>query len=896
MTLKGLYRSSSFLDQMPFGPRSWQRDIPQDPVTIAVAAASSATAVATGTAITFGLTSTAAIFAANFAFNAALGYALNALTPKPTVPSLDSGAAQGYQVNGITSAGAIANIYGTTRVGGVVFYQETTDSNKYLHRCIALAGHEVNSISTIYLNDEAVTLNGSGYVTAPAQYCSDGTQSTSKVRILTHLGASDQAADSTLISESDGLWTSNHRARGIAYLYARFEFDADAFPNGVPTVTAIVQGKKVYDPRTSSTAHSANAALCLRDYLISAGIAASSEIDDTLFSTAANICDESVSLNTVGTQARYTTNGTFTADTAPKDAIDNLLRSMGGMIWYSQGKWGCKAAAYTTPVTTLDEDDLRSGLQIQTRHSRRDGFNKVTGIFRGPESNYFQTNYPALESSEFLAADGGLETELELNLPFVDTSQQAQRISKIALYRNREQLRITGSFGMKALQLAVGDLVKITNTRLGFDAKPFEVSEWRFGLGSDMALEVNMTLQEISSGVFAWDADETAFETNNTTLLSPFNVPSVSVTLTQEYRIINEHVTNVLVANIGSGNPERVDYVEVFYKKSTDSDFSILGTGDLGRFEIMDIDAPLANSSEQITYNVKARAISALGVKGSYTSQSKVIEADVTGPSAPTNFSKQLSGGALFLSWDASPDLDLSYYKVHHSSNTSATFGDGSGQVIIQKVARPATSIAYPAISGKFFIEPYDKTGNAGSTASLTVAQSELPVLGVTSTDTENPSFAGNKTNVSVATGPNPDELRMTSFASANSTGTYEFTGYLDTGSARTVRVSSEVTSSRHHSSAVSGSVNWDDIPGTWDSWPGQWDDWTDENQPYGDFSTTVYVSATNDDPSGSPTWGEWVVAAGEATGRAFKFKAVLANTSAKVSPSISVLKGSVEY
>jgi hypothetical protein len=40
-----------------------------------------------------------------------------------------------------------------------------------------------------------------------------------------------------------------------------------------------------------------NAALCLRDYLISSGVAFTSEIDDTLFSTAANICDETVTID-----------------------------------------------------------------------------------------------------------------------------------------------------------------------------------------------------------------------------------------------------------------------------------------------------------------------------------------------------------------------------------------------------------------------------------------------------------------------------------------------------------------------------------------------------------------------------------------------------------------------
>jgi hypothetical protein len=216
--------------------------------------------------------------------------------------------------------------------------------------------------------------------------------------------------------------------------------------------------------------------------------------------------------------------------------------------------------------------------------------------------------------------------------------------------------------------------------------------------------------------------------------------------------------------------------------------------------------------------------------------------------------------------------------------------------VIIEKVARPATSVSYPALSGTFFVEPYDKSGNGGGTTSVVVQPSEIPQLGVTSTDTENPSFAGTKTNVAVATGPDPDELRLSSFASASNSGTYEFTGYIDTGTARTVRVSSSITATRHASAAVSGSVDWDDIPNNWDTWPDNFDTWTDETAAFGDFSVAVYVAATNDDPSGSPTWGSWFTAAGEVVGRAFKFKAELASTTANISPSVSVLEGIVEY
>jgi hypothetical protein len=886
MSLSGLYKGTTFLSQSPMGPMSWRRDIPQDPVTAAIVLSAGVSTAATGFAISAGVAGAAWLggsMIANFLISVALGYALNALTPKPELSAAGAGYAS---VNALSPAAATGNIYGATRVGGITFYQETTNNNKVLHKLIALAGHEVNVIGDLYLNDELVTVDGSGDVTSPSQYVG-------KVKLIKHLGTADQAADATLVSESL-LWTSNHRARGIAYIYARFEYSADAFPNGVPVITTVVQGKKVYDPRTETTAYSSNAALCLRDYLISSGVAFTSEIDDTLFSTAANICDETVALDAGGTQLRYTTNGTFTSEAAPKDALSNLLTSMGGMLWYSQGKWGCKAAAYTSPVLSLNEDDLRSGLQIQTRNSRRDGFNKITGIFRGPESNYFETNYPTLAPAAFLSVDNGQESELELALPYVDTSAMAQRIAKIALYRNREQLKISGSFGMRAYQLSIGDLVQITNTRLGFADKVFEVVEWRFGLNSEMALEVFMTLQEISTGVFQWNADESLFETNNTNLLSPFAVPAVALTLTQEYREANEKLTNVLVVEVSSPDAERVDNVEVLYKKETDANFSVLGIGDLGRFEILDIETPLAGSVDQIRYEVKARAINALGVKGDFASEIIIVEADTVGPDAPQNFAKQLSAGSIFFSWTASTAIDLSYYKIWHSSSTSAVWADGSVLEVIEKVARPATTVSYPALSGTFFIEPYDKSGNAGEVSSVVVLPTDLPQLGIAVEDVENPTFAGTNTNTTVVS----SELQLSSYATAPATGTYEFTGYIDTATVRTVRVSDAIIVSRHHANAVAGEVNWDDISSSynWSQWPDNWDTWTDEDANFGDFSVATYVSATDDDPAGSPTWGAWTVAAGDKSGRAFKFKAELANISNNVTPSISVLKGIVEY
>ncbi len=58
-------------------------------------------------------------------------------------------------------------VLGRVRKGGTVFFKASTDANntKFV-MCIALAGHEIDAVETIYLNDVPVTLDGSGYVTS----------------------------------------------------------------------------------------------------------------------------------------------------------------------------------------------------------------------------------------------------------------------------------------------------------------------------------------------------------------------------------------------------------------------------------------------------------------------------------------------------------------------------------------------------------------------------------------------------------------------------------------------------------------------------------------------------------------------------------------------------------
>ena len=534
-------------------------------------------------AITTAMLIAGAISVAKYvAFSYVTATILGALAPKPTI----SGSNRGYQTNAIGPAQDHSIIYGRMKVGGAIVFDEGTGTNnKFLHRIIAVAGHEIQSFDEIYINDDLVTLDSDGFVIAPSKYVKETTtkEKTGEdsdgrpiyedvttyeyvIRIKTHNGSPDQDADTDLINEPNTSWTSQHKLSGIAYMYARLTFDADIFPNGIPVITAVVSGKKVYDPRTGTTAHSDNPALCLRDYLTSKyGLAEEAvNIDDTLISTAANICDQT---NTNAGTARYTCNGSFTTASTPYDMISELLKSMGGTLWYAQGKWRVKPAYWTDTVMDLNEDDLRSGISVSTRHSRRDNFNVIKGTFRGEESNWQVTDYPQVTDNAYLVADGGQESVADVDLAFTDNFVEARRLGLISLERNRQQLTVNASFGLRTLALQVGDNVRISNTRFGWDNKEFEVIQWSFGLVDDLDLQIQMTLRETAETVFDEVSDGAKYEKDNTILTSPFFVPSVGIATSVEAKVFAEKLVNELtIITTSTGSTESVDKVQVQYR------------------------------------------------------------------------------------------------------------------------------------------------------------------------------------------------------------------------------------------------------------------------------------------------------------------------------------------
>ena len=202
-------------------------------------------------------------------------------SPSSGQSALASAQAQGILINSQSNVDAIPVIYGRRRVGGTrVFIEVSGASNEYLHLVIVLCEGPVAAIDNVYFDDVLSTdPKFSGLVT-----------------VSKHLGILNQTADTALTSDVPK-WTSDCKLSNCAYLYVKLKYDRNAF-SGLPTVTADVRGRTLFDPRDGQTRYSNNAALVVRDYLTNAlygrGIA-SSAIDDTSFMAAANACDARIS-------------------------------------------------------------------------------------------------------------------------------------------------------------------------------------------------------------------------------------------------------------------------------------------------------------------------------------------------------------------------------------------------------------------------------------------------------------------------------------------------------------------------------------------------------------------------------------------------------------------------
>jgi hypothetical protein len=841
------------------------------------------------------------------ALSAALTAVAQLLMPKPSPQAATQGGSSldpGSKITGNAADTPRQIVYGRTRVNGTVVFQTMSDSNAILHVVIALADHQCQSIDELWFGSEKVWTPGGGVVSAKYQ---------GWMSVFPHLGDPNQAAEPALIGYAPSVWTSAHRLRGVTYVYVNMRWNREKFQGfGPASIWAVVKGKLVYDPRNASTAYSNNAALCVADYLASPrhglGAAYGTEIDNTALSAAASICDEVVT--GAVSEPRFTLNGVVKLDQKPIDVVSAMLGAMVGGVVFSGGQWRLRAGAWSTPVLTFDENDLRAGFTVQNLLGRRNSYNSSKGSYVNPAKQWQADTFPAVVAQPYIDADGGEQNWKSLSLPFTDSPSMAQRIAVIDLRRLRQSLSMVYPCKLTGWRATVGDVVQINNTRLGWSAKPFEVVNATLVFekgdsGQATVIGVDLDLRETAQAIYT-DA-VTILEKNdpapNTNLPDTFNVLPASNMRASESLYSGRDGGGVKAkwtiawdaspdAFVQSGGFYRVSYRLVGAPTWT----ALTDTTSLSA-DVLDI-APGTYEAKVVAYNWAGGAAPSVALGST----------PVTGlsapPAAPTGLTVAASNGVAIARWDVSPDLDVlqggNIVFRHSSSSTGATWDTAVS--IADPMAGNLSAAVLPLKSGTYLAKFVDASGNYSTTAGAFVqTQVSLLTFATLASAVEDPAFSGVKSSMAVVSStlrldagglfdsaPDVDAIASWDwYGGVAAAGTYDFAGKLDLATVRSTRVTGFITSQV---------VNVFDLV---DSRTGLVDDWPswDGNVTGNEADAVLFVSSTQTDPNGaSPTWSAWQRCdANDFRARGFRFQLRAESLDAAYTINITALNAVAE-
>ena len=853
------------------------------------------------------------------------------LVPMPDIPDFSQNIAdqnaRGVLVNKFNANAHIPIVYGTRKVGGNVVFLETSGTdNQYLYMAIVLSEGEINDISAIFINDNQVTWSGDIADNTSITVGSGDANFYDGASLITcepHFGSDSQSA-STLLSTLSS-WTSNHRLRGLAYLALKFEWNQDKF-GSLPSVNAIVQGKKVYNPNldgtvtggsgshradTSSTwEYSDNPVLQLLDYLRNErfGMGIANSYFDSNFAdwqTATDVCDADITPYS-GASAIDLMDSHTVVDTSKK-AIDNVkdfVRGCRAYLNFTGGKYNILVESTGSASITLTEDNIIGGISVQSKN-KNSRYNRVIVNFTNPNKNYQSdtAQFPPVDEtglasadqhSTMKTADGGLLLEGRFDFSMFTSPYQAQEMAEIILRRSRSSLDISLLCDATGLDLAIGDIVNITHATPSFSAKAFRVQGMTINADHTVALQCS----EHQDSFYTFGTQVAVPAIPSTTLPNPFVVqPPASVTLSDQLIEYNDGTVIVaLDVAIGASTDKFIDYYQVEYKLSTDSNYIIYAQGSGLNHRVL-------NVIDQSTYDVRVKAVNTVGVSSSYVSAQRKIVGAIAPPSDVTDFSANVSGQEAHLSWEAVTDLDLAYYNLRYSEETDGSADWLNSVALVEKISRPATSISVPARKGTYLVKAVDKLGNFSSNATAIISNVTSPLnFNAITTQAEHPTFGGTFTNtVLTDSAIELDSSELFDSASGNfdsettrffdsgvanadfqSSGNYEFANVIDIGAKHTARITASLTQSAD---------NPDDL---FDNRSGDFDDASSNFDGDTPANCNAHLEiATSDDNSTYTDFRTFVI--GEYEARYFKFRVVLISRDNASTPVVSAVTVTID-
>jgi hypothetical protein len=561
-------------------------------------------------------------------------------------------------------------VYGRTRIGAQIA-DVLTYQNKLIIVAVWCEG-EIDAIESIQINDKSV----------PAG-----------VTVTSYGGTPGQTVNATLVAAyaSHGI-TFTDTFPGIAYSVVQVATDAT---DGFPQLAAVIRGKKLYDPRTTTTVYSNNPALALADFIVSNVYGMDRSVDWASVTTVANACDAMV-----GSEKRRLI-GLVIDSTSPCSTWSEALRTYAS-CWLSQEGVFVRLVADKTTASTATftgANIVAGSLKLKKR-----GVQNVPTLI---DIRYTDTSIVPWSEKSAIAKMSGVDAgttprrESQVSLPGVHRYSQAyreavERLNKLSL----SDLMVDFTAFDEALAVQVGDVITVTHP-IGLTSKLLRVT----AVSAESAGRWQISSVEYDPAAYS-DVVQTEPTYSDTALPNPAAPPALSGLATTEevYQLDNGTYSSRIRATWTPADYAYLSYYRVeIYQAGT-----LVQTATAR-------EAAYASPTMQegFEYVVKVAAVTAIGAVGVWSQSNINILGKYLIPGDVPSIQVFEAGGRVYVSWGAAIDLDIWRYEVRYG----ATAGTWDTATLIDRVdALRLSSDQIPVGTWRIWIKALDSVGQYSTT------------------------------------------------------------------------------------------------------------------------------------------------------------------------------------
>lgn len=477
---------------------------------------------------------------ATFAVNFALSLIVTRIFAENPETQQDMGVRQQVPPSAVN---AIPVVYGTAYMGGTFVDAVLTEDQKTMYYVLAISSISPNGQFTfdtadMYFGDRKITFGTGSDSTKVVSLTDEAGNVNTKISGNLYINlytstaggtitsANGASAPSTVMGGSDiavgQRWTGTRQMNGLGFAIVQLIYNRDADTTQLSPITFHVS-------HTLNGTGVAKAGDVWYDYMTNTvyGGAVDAAFVNSTSATALNAYGDQIitftnSSGNPSTQPRYRINGVLDAGQSVLSNVDRIMSACDSWMTYNAalGQWSVVINKAESTSYAFNDNNIIGEIRVSATDITS-SINQVEARFPFKE-NRDQAAFVNIETPSGLLYPNEPVNKYSITYDMVNDSVQAHYLANRLLEQAREDLIVGFSTTYYGIQVDAGDVVSVTNSDYGWNAKLFRVMKVNEASLPDGSLGAKLEMSEYNAQVYD-DQDITQF-----TPVPNSGLPSVS--------------------------------------------------------------------------------------------------------------------------------------------------------------------------------------------------------------------------------------------------------------------------------------------------------------------------------------------------------------------------------